>query len=126
MDRGAWWAAVHGVTKSRTQLSDFPFSFHSHALENPRDGGAWWAAIYGVAQSWTQLKRLSSSSSMTNDGQHFFRCFLATCLYSLEETVFKSFACFLFFLTLLSFILHVLLIQLPYHISNMQMLSPIL
>ena len=33
MDRGAWWAAVHGVTKSRTQLSDFTFTFHSHALE---------------------------------------------------------------------------------------------
>ena len=33
MDRGAWWAAVHGVAKSRTWLSDFPFSFHFHALE---------------------------------------------------------------------------------------------
>ena len=33
MDRGAWWAAVRGVTKSRTQLSDFTFSFHFHALE---------------------------------------------------------------------------------------------
>ena len=33
MDGGAWWAAVHGVTKSRTQLSDFPFTFHFHALE---------------------------------------------------------------------------------------------
>ena len=33
MDRGAWWAAVHGVAKSRTQLSDFPFTFHFHALE---------------------------------------------------------------------------------------------
>ena len=33
MDRGAWWAAVHGVTKSRTQLSDFTFTFHFHALE---------------------------------------------------------------------------------------------
>ena len=63
---------------------------------------------------------------MTNDGKHFFRCFLATCLYSLEETVFKSFACCFFFLKLLSFILHILLIQLPYHISNMQMLFPIL
>ena len=27
MDRGAWWAAVHGVVKSRTQLSDFTFIF---------------------------------------------------------------------------------------------------
>ena len=33
MDRGAWWAAVHGVAKSRTQLSDFTITFHFHALE---------------------------------------------------------------------------------------------
>ena len=33
MDGGAWWAAVHGVTKSRTRLSDFTFTFHLHALE---------------------------------------------------------------------------------------------
>ena len=33
MDDGAWWAAVHGVTKSRTWLSDFTFTFHFHALE---------------------------------------------------------------------------------------------
>ena len=33
MDRGAWWAAVHGVTKSRIRLSDFTFTFHFHALE---------------------------------------------------------------------------------------------
>ena len=33
MDRGAWWAAVHGVTKSQTWLSDFTFTFHFHALE---------------------------------------------------------------------------------------------
>ena len=33
MDRGAWWAAVHGVAKRRTQLSNFPFTFHFHALE---------------------------------------------------------------------------------------------
>ena len=74
MDGGAWLAAVHGVTKSRTQLH---FHFHfslscigegngnplqRSCLENPRDGGAWWAAIYGVAQSRTRLKRLSSSS----------------------------------------------------------------
>ena len=28
MDGGAWWAAVHGVAKSRTRLSDFAFHFH--------------------------------------------------------------------------------------------------
>ena len=33
MDGGAWWAAVHGVTKSQTRLNDFSFTFHFHALE---------------------------------------------------------------------------------------------
>ena len=33
MDGGDWWAAVHGVAKSGTRLSDFSFTFHFHALE---------------------------------------------------------------------------------------------
>ena len=33
MDGGAWWAAVPGVAKSQTRLSDFTFTFHFHALE---------------------------------------------------------------------------------------------
>ena len=33
MDGGAWWAAVHRVAKSQTQLSNFTFTFHFHALE---------------------------------------------------------------------------------------------
>ena len=33
MDREAWRAAIHGVAKSRTRLSDFVFTFHFHALE---------------------------------------------------------------------------------------------
>ena len=33
MDGGAWWAAVHGVAKSQTRLSDFTFTFHFLALE---------------------------------------------------------------------------------------------
>ena len=78
MDGGAWWAAVHGVSRSRTQLSDF-FNFslsctgegngnplQYSCLENPRDWGVWWAAVYGVAQSWTRLKQLSSSSSSSS------------------------------------------------------------
>ena len=78
MDRGAWWATVHGVAKSQTRLSDFTtslslFTFmHWRRKWQPtpvflpgesRDGGAWRAAVYGVAQSGTLLKRLSSSSS---------------------------------------------------------------
>ena len=68
MDGGAWWAAVHGVAKSRTRLSDFTLTFHSPALEKemathsstlawkiPWDGGAWGAAVYGAAQSRTRL-----------------------------------------------------------------------
>ena len=76
MDGGAWWAAVHGIAKSWTQLSDFTFTFHFHALEEEvathssilawriPGTGAWWAAIYGVAQSRTRLTWLSSSSSV--------------------------------------------------------------
>ena len=33
MNGGAWWAAVHGVAKNLTQLSDFTFTFRFHALE---------------------------------------------------------------------------------------------
>ena len=33
MDGGAWWAAVRGVAKSQTRLSNFTFTFHFHALE---------------------------------------------------------------------------------------------
>ena len=33
MDGGAWWAAVHGVAKSRTRLSNFNFTFYFHELE---------------------------------------------------------------------------------------------
>ena len=68
--------AVHGVAKSWTQLSDFTFSLHFHALEKEvathssvlawripgtREPGG--RPSNGVAQSRTQLKRLSSSSS---------------------------------------------------------------
>ena len=44
MDRGAWWAAVHRVAKSRTRLSDFTHS-------NPMDRGAWRAAVHRVTKS---------------------------------------------------------------------------
>ena len=76
MDGRAWWAAVHGVPKSRTRLSDFLLTFHFHALEKemathssvlpwriPGTGEPGGLPIYGVAQSRTRLKRLSSSSS---------------------------------------------------------------
>ena len=72
MDGGAWWAAVHGVANSQTQMTEQLHFHFSHScigegngnplqcscLENPRDRGAWWAAVYGVAQSQTRLSDL--------------------------------------------------------------------
>ena len=98
MDGGAWWAAVHGVAKSRIRLIDFTFTFHLHFslscigegngnpsqcsyLENPRDGGAWWAAAYGVAQSRTLLKRLSSSSMDAIINEMFYHYVLRSYLW---------------------------------------------
>ena len=64
-DRGAWWAAVHGVAQSQTPLKRLSSSSILSSWrrkwqptpvfcrENPREGGAWWAAVYGVAQSRT-------------------------------------------------------------------------
>ena len=82
MGRGSWWAAVHGVARSRTRLSDFTFTFHFHALEKamathssvlawriPGTGEPGGLPSLG-SQSQTRLKQLSSSSSskITADG----------------------------------------------------------
>ena len=69
MGGGAWLAAVHGVSKSQTRLSNLTLTFHFHALEKemathssvlawriPGTGGAWWAAVHVVAQNQTRLK----------------------------------------------------------------------
>ena len=78
MDGGTWWAAVHGVAKSWTQLSDLTFTFHFHALEKemashssvlPGESQGWGSLVgclYGVAQNRIQLKRLSSPSSSSS------------------------------------------------------------
>ena len=78
MDRGAWWAVVHGVAEGQTQLSDFTFTFHFHALEKemvahssvlpwriPGTGEPGGLSSMG-SQSQTQLTRLSSSSSSSS------------------------------------------------------------
>ena len=81
MDGGAWWAAVHGVARSQTRLSDFTFTFHFHALEKemathssvlawriPGMGEPGGLLSLGL-QSRTRLKLLSSSSSsVVNEG----------------------------------------------------------
>ena len=109
MDRGAWWAAVHGVAKSRTRLSDFTFTFHFHALEKEMATHssvlAW--RIPGMAepgglpsmgsQSRTWLMRRSSSSSrwLVMLNTFSFMCWSLVCLlwknvYSGPLTILKS------------------------------------
>ena len=69
MDRGTWRAAVHGVAEGQTELSDFTFTFHYHALEKemathssilawriPMDRGTWWATVHRVSKNQTGLK----------------------------------------------------------------------
>ena len=72
MDGGAWWAAVHGVAKSQTQLNDFTFTFmhwrrkwQPTPVFLPGESQGWWSLVVPSmgSYSWTQLKCLSSSSS---------------------------------------------------------------
>ena len=76
MDGGAWQAAVHGVAKSRTRLSNFTSTFHFHALEKemathssvlawriPGTGEAGGLPSMG-SHSRTQLKQLSSNCTL--------------------------------------------------------------
>ena len=88
MDGGAWQAAVHGVARSWTGLSDFTFTFHCHALEKemathsiflawrlPGTGEPGGLPCLG-SQSRTRLKRLSSSSSSSMDVQFICSSFV--------------------------------------------------
>ena len=54
MDGGAWWAAVHGVAKSRTRLSNFTFSFHFKELNR----------IYKVLSTRSSEKAMATHSSI--------------------------------------------------------------
>ena len=90
MDRGAWKAAVHGVAKSRTRLSDFTFTFHFHALEKEMatppvflagesqgQGSLVGCRLWGSTESDT-TEATYSSSRMTNSLLYFF--FISGCV----------------------------------------------
>ena len=62
MGRGAWWAAVHGVTKSRTQLSDFTFTFHFHATEKE-------TATHSSVLAW-RIPRTGEPGGLPSMGSH--------------------------------------------------------
>ena len=78
MDGGSWWTAVHGVAKSWTQLSDFTFTFHFHALEKEmathssvlawripgtgEPGGLLSMGLHRVGHDWSNLAAVAATS----------------------------------------------------------------
>ena len=62
MDRGAWWAAVQGVSKSRTLLSDFTFTFHFHALEKEM-------ATHSTVLAW-RIPGMGDAGGLPSMGSH--------------------------------------------------------
>ena len=65
MDGGAWWSAVHGVEKSRTQLSGFTFTFHFHALEKEM-------ATHASVLAW-RIPGMAEPSGLPSVGSHRVR-----------------------------------------------------
>ena len=76
MDGGAWWAAVHGVTRSRTRLSDFTFTFHFHALEKEM-------ATHSSVLAW-RMGSSAFSKSTLNMGKFLFHILLKPRLENFE------------------------------------------
>ena len=62
MDGGAWQAAVHGVAKSRTQQSDFTFTFHFPALEKEM-------ATHSSVLAW-RIPGMAESGGLASMGSH--------------------------------------------------------
>ena len=65
MDRGASWAAVHGIAKSQTRLSDIPFTFHFHALEKEM-------AIHSSVLAW-RISGMAEPGWLPSMGSHRVR-----------------------------------------------------
>ena len=62
MDRGAWWAAVHGVAEGRTRLSDFTSTFYFHALEKEM-------AAHSSVLAW-RIPRTGEPGGLPSMGSH--------------------------------------------------------
>ena len=62
MDRGAWQAAVHEVTKSRTRLSNFTFTFHFHVLKKEM-------ATHSSVLAW-RIPRTGEPGGLPSMGSH--------------------------------------------------------
>ena len=84
MDRATWWAAVHGVAKSWTQLSNFTFTFHFIALEKEmatrssvlawripgagEPGGLPSLGSHGVRHDWSDLAAAAAAADRSSGG----------------------------------------------------------
>ena len=85
MDGGAWYAAVHGVARSRTWLSDFTFTFYFHALEKEM---ATHSSVLAWRIPWTEKPgRLQSMGShrVGHDWSDLAAAAAATCLNSVQS-----------------------------------------
>ena len=61
MDRGAWWATVHGVAKSQTRLSNFTFSFQNHQKLRQKWSKCQWVISTVKGSEWASLMTYDSS-----------------------------------------------------------------
>ena len=52
MDRGAWWSAVHGISKSQTRLSNFIFFLYRNTQHSCLRGGGWERMRLGIYIKW--------------------------------------------------------------------------
>ena len=105
MDAGAWWAAVHGVAKSRARLSDFTFTFHFHALEKEmvphssvfawripgmvESGGLPSMGSHRVGHNWSDLAAVAACSLLIEKGASF-RCQLDFPDHKFQVKVYSS------------------------------------
>ena len=94
MDGGAWWAAVHGVTNSRTRLRDFTFTFHFHALEKEmathssvlawsipgtgEPGGLPSMGSHRVSHDWSDLA--AAAAALQSHIKEFFVAYISHCI----------------------------------------------
>ena len=116
MDGGAWWAAVHGVAKSQTWLSDFTFTFYFHALEKEMAihssvlawsisgmgelGGLPSMGSHRVGHDWSDLAAAAGcfQDIRWKESWHvILNCNLDTTLLWAQTNDFISCACFFFF-----------------------------